>query len=81
MMCLLSSAMPPQSRKRLTSLCVCCVCAQLVKKEGPQILVRGVGLNVVKVSLGNSVGFVLYELAKDCLEVDGRVPPWRQKAA
>ena len=30
--------------------------------------------------LGNSVGFVLYELAKDCLEVDGRVPP-RQKAA
>ena len=59
----------------------CCVCAQLVKKEGPQILVRGVGLNVVKVSLGNSVGFVLYELAKDCLEVDGRVPPWRQKSA
>ena len=81
LLCLLSSAMSPQSRKRLTSLCVCCVCAQLVKKEGPQILVRGVGLNVVKVSLGNSVGFVLYELAKDCLEVDGRVPPWRQKAA
>ena len=81
MLCVCSLLPCLRKAERDSHLSVCVVCAQLVKKEGPQILVRGVGLNVVKVSLGNSVGFVLYELAKDCLEVDGRVPPWRQKAA
>lgn len=48
----------------------------IMRTEGPQALMRGAGLNVVKVSLGNSLGFVLYEIAKDALSVDGRTPPW-----
>ena len=31
--------------------------------------------------MGNSLGFVLYELAKDTLYVDGRAPPWAPKLA
>ena len=34
-----------------------------------------------QVSLGNSLGFVLYELAKDALQVDGRTPPWEKRLA
>ena len=54
---------------------------QLVKTDGPRVLVKGSGVNCVKVSLGNSIGFVLYELMKDLLRVDGRTPPWANKAA
>ena len=38
------------------------------------------GVNIVKVALANCIGFVLYEIAKDCLAVDGRLPPWSQPA-
>ena len=50
---------------------------QLVKAEGAQVLINGIRLNCVKVAMGNSLGFVFYELAKDCLLVDGRTPPWQ----
>ena len=50
----------------------------LVKSDGVGVLYKGVALNSVKVVLGNSLGFVLYELAKDVLMVDGRIPPWER---
>lgn len=48
----------------------------VVRAEGLGVLVKGSGVNCVKVAMGNSIGFVLYELAKDVLQVDGRTPPW-----
>ena len=42
-------------------------------------LLRGSGGNIVKVALSNSIGFALYETAKDTLGVDGRKPPWVKK--
>lgn len=53
----------------------------LAQTEGASALFRGVGLNVVKVALSNSLGFVLYEVMKDCLRVDGRPPPWEPRPA
>lgn len=50
----------------------------LARAEGGAALYRGVYVNMVKVSLSNSIGFVLYELMKDMLRVDGRVPAWKQ---
>ena len=32
----------------------------------------------LQVGLGNALGFVFYELAKDVLSVDGRTPPWER---
>ena len=50
----------------------------LVRSDGASVLIKGSGLNCVKVAVGNSLGFVLYELAKDVLLVDGRSPPWKR---
>jgi len=52
----------------------------VVRAEGPRVLIKGSGVNCVKVAMGNSIGFVFYELAKDVLLVDGRSPPWAPKA-
>ena len=52
----------------------------LVKAEGLKTLYRGVYVNMAKVALSNAIGFVLYELAKDALCVDGRMPPWEKAA-
>ena len=52
----------------------------VVRAEGPRVLIKGSGVNCVKVAMGNSIGFVFYELAKDVLLVDGRSPPWAAKA-
>ena len=55
--------------------------ASLVRTEGMGALVKGAGLNCVKVSMSNSLGFVLYELCKDVLMVDGRQQPgWLRPA-
>ena len=48
----------------------------IAQKEGARALLRGSGVNIVKVALSNSIGFALYETAKDTLGVDGRKPPW-----
>jgi solute carrier family 25 phosphate transporter 23/24/25/41 len=53
--------------------------AALVRKEGAGALMKGANLNIVKVALGNSIGFVLYEACKDVLQVDDRQPPWRRR--
>jgi len=55
--------------------------ASLVRSDGVPALYRGVGINACKVSLGTGATFVLYELLKDCLRVDGRLPPWEKHAA
>mgnify|MGYP002829789716 CR=1 FL=1 len=47
--------------------------------EVARALLRGSGVNIVKVALSNSIGFALYETAKDTLGVDGRKPPWVKK--
>lgn len=54
--------------------------AKIVRTEGMQAILAGSGVNCVKVAMGNSLGFVLYEVAKDTLRVDGRLPPWSSKA-
>ena len=51
----------------------------IAQKEGARALLRGSGVNIVKVALSNSIGFALYETAKDTLGVDGRKPPWVKK--
>ena len=53
--------------------------AKIVRTEGVQAILAGSGVNCVKVAMGNSLGFVLYEVAKDCFGVDGRLPPWASK--
>lgn len=55
--------------------------AALVKSEGIAALASGANLNMVKVALGNSIGFVFYEASKDVLQVDGRDPPWKKAKA
>ena len=52
----------------------------IAKSDGAVALFRGWRLNVFKVALGNCVGFVLYELMKDLMEVDGRPSPLRALA-
>ena len=52
----------------------------LAQSEGVGVLYRGVFVNMAKVALSNALGFVLYEVAKDCLQVDGRTPPWDRAA-
>ena len=54
--------------------------AALVRSEGASALYRGVFINAAKVSLGTGMTFCLYELFKDCLNVDGRCPPWEKKS-
>ena len=51
----------------------------ICQADGPGVLLAGSRMNCVKVAMGNSLGFVLYELAKDCLLVDGRTPPWARE--
>ena len=55
--------------------------ARIVQSEGAAALMKGSGLNCLKVAMSNSIGFVLYELAKDVLCVDGRSPPWAKATA
>ena len=50
----------------------------LFRSDGVPALYRGVLINACKVSLGTGATFVLYELLKDCLSVDGRLPPWEK---
>ncbi|KAL1528595.1 hypothetical protein AB1Y20_009935 [Prymnesium parvum] len=52
----------------------------IIKAEGVSVLFNGVGLNIVKVAMSNSIGFAFYELAKDVLQVEGRTPPWKTKS-
>ena len=59
----------------LASLSLAGALVTMVRTDGAAVLWRGCGLNAIKVGLGNSLGFVLYELAKDLLEVDGRTSP------
>ena len=59
----------------LASLSLAGALVAMVRAEGGAVFWRGCGLNALKVGLGNSLGFVLYELAKDVLEVDGRTSP------
>ena len=54
--------------------------SRLARAEGIGALYRGVLLNAGKVSVGTGLSFVLYELLKDSLRVDGRVPPWDARA-
>ena len=51
----------------------------LSRKEGVAALMAGANLNIVKVAIGNSIGFVLYEAFMDVLQVHGRSPPWEKK--
>ena len=53
--------------------------AALSRKEGVAALMAGANLNIVKVAIGNSIGFVLYEAFMDVLQVHGRSPPWEKK--
>lgn len=50
-----------------------------MKTEGASALMKGARLNCLKVALSNSIGFVLYEISKDALRVDGRTRPWEKK--
>lgn len=68
-----------QMMGELAGLAPLAAIAQLMRSEGAGVLARGAGVNCVKVAMGNSVGFVLYELMKDVLQVDGRRPPWANK--
>ena len=54
---------------------------RMVRAEGVSVLLVGARLNIFKVALGNSLGFVLYEAAKDVLMVGGRRPPWEKRDA
>lgn len=54
--------------------------AALVRAEGAAALYRGVFVNMAKVALSNGLGFVLYEVMKDVLHVDGRLAPWEKGA-
>ena len=52
----------------------------VVREEGMRSLFKGgLRVNMLKVAIGNGLGFFLYELAKDVLEVDGRVSPLRTR--
>ena len=54
--------------------------ATVVREEGMRSLFKGgLRVNMLKVAIGNGLGFFLYELAKDVLEVDGRVSPLRTR--
>jgi hypothetical protein len=53
--------------------------ASLVRAEGPSALFKGIGVNCLKVTMSNSLGFVLYELTMDSLQVDGRITPWERR--
>ena len=51
----------------------------IVRDEGAWALMRGNGINTVKVALSNGAGFCLYETCTDLLEVDGRVSARRRE--
>ena len=70
-----------QMAGELTGLHPLAALTQLVRTEGKRVLFKGSGINCVKVSLANAIGFVMYELMKDVLMVDGRAPPWQKRAA
>jgi solute carrier family 25 phosphate transporter 23/24/25/41 len=52
--------------------------SSLARSEGVAALYRGVVINAGKVSVGTGLSFVIYELLKDSLRVDGRTPPWEK---
>ena len=52
----------------------------LARSDGAGALYRGVFINAGKVAVGTGATFCLYELFKDGLRVDGRVPPWEKRS-
>ena len=68
-----------QMMGEFSSLSVAGAMSAIARAEGMKALFAGVGLNIAKTGMANALGFALYEISKDLLEVDGRTPPWRKQ--
>ena len=61
--------------------CAKCTCGMCVDMPNARMRKAYAACACAQVAIGNSIGFVFYEIAKDSLCVDGRTPPWARRAA